>query len=148
MYWKLIREGIESPIEMVWIGRKAFCILFILQFTAVTFFLVALHDACLCGQACGHGLGELAETRDHGTHHDRCADSGCKSCNVEKMVYFGPNTLHKTYGGVRRLEALPLVAVFAEYFSGNHTFEHFTAICSGGDRDSPPVYLRNLSLLC
>ena len=133
---------------MVSIGRKAFFVLLVLQLTAATFSVAALHDACLCGQACRHGLGEEAETRDCGTHHDRCGDSDCQSCNVEKMVNLDLDVFHNTYDGVRTLETPHAVAVSSDHFCYNHTPEHFCPIYSGGDRDSPPIYLRNLSLLC
>ena len=147
VYWKLIRQRIDSLSKMVTSNRKVFFILLILQLAVANFSVAALHDACLCGEACRHGLGEKAETRDSGTHHDRCSDPGCESCNVEKMINLGAHILCNSYEGVRSYEAPYVIVVSAERLFDNHSLKHFDSIYSGGGTARPAIYMQNLSLL-
>ena len=128
-------------------NRKAFLLLFILQLSVANFSVAALHDACLCGEACRHGLGEKAETGDHGTHHDRCSDPGCESCNVERMLNLDASPLYDTSHRVRSHEAPCAVAFSPEDLFNDQTLEHFHPVYSGGGIDHPAIYLRNASLL-
>jgi hypothetical protein len=132
---------------MVTTRRKAFHILFILHLTVATFSVAALPNVCLCGQACSHDLGEKAEARDYGTHHERCNGPDCDSCNVEKMVNLEVYMLHDELYGWCDCEGPCVVAVSADYLFNNDTLEHFDPIHSNEDADPPAIYLQNLSLL-
>jgi hypothetical protein len=128
-------------------NRKVFHILFVLYLGVATFSVAATPDVCLCGQACSHGLCEKAETRDHGTHHGRCPEPDCESCNIEKMVSLDIYMFWEKDDQRTSYDAPQGIVDSAEHLFHNATLEYFYPVYLSRYMSSSAIYLRNLSLL-
>ncbi len=107
-----------------------------------------LAEACLCGQACLHGLRAKARTNVHFLFHLRCSDIPCKSCNLEKG---------QTLKAIRCASLTPNVKIFynstgsSSLFNSpciSHFLKDFELVNGLGATPFSPIYIQKNSLLC
>lgn len=104
-------------------------------------------EACLCGEACLHGLQYNQGTRVNTLFHHHCSGTCCKGCNLEdgqtlKKVCSSTPTAH-----LKIFQMSSIIAVFTNSQSENNLIEVFysrTHTCIKAH--SSPTFLQNLSL--
>ena len=59
--------------------------IFIALFATLSIFSNGLMaEACLCGQACLHGLQDISDEKVSLPFHNHCSGTSCKSCHIEE----------------------------------------------------------------
>jgi hypothetical protein len=107
-----------------------------------------LPQACFCGEACLHGLQGKAKTSLNFIFHSRCSGSQCNSCNSEDgQTIRALNAAHSA-AKIKTFNSPFILLAFADYRSNINPIKFFFFHLNGYvEIQSPPAYLRNLSLL-
>jgi hypothetical protein len=132
---------------MVRIFRIAFHAFIVLHFGLVIPSLSARPDACLCGQACGHGLYDGLGAKRNTPYHKRCHQSVCKSCNIEKGTSLDRQKLHNTDNAEKSSDAQNIIVICTDAPLKNETLKHLYPIYYGLTGGPLPIYLQNRALL-
>ena len=126
----------------------------IFRFYFVQFLIIGLlatslvPQACFCGEACLHGLQGKTKTRLSFLFHTRCSGTQCKSCNFEDAQSLkASNAAHSTEK-LKTLNTPFILFDFSDYQSNiNFIKIFFFPLNKYAEVQSPPTYLKNLSLL-
>ncbi len=127
--------------------RKALHILLILHLSLTTVSVVTRPDTCFCGKACEHSLYDPLKTERDVSYHNRCRGSGCKTCNIERVMNFDPENLHTTGYGRNVCEPGQILIISNDGLFTNHTINRVDLTCSHTPIHSSAIYLQSLSLL-
>jgi hypothetical protein len=128
--------------------RKTFNILVALFLILGVFTNSAFAEACLCGQACLHGLQPKAKVKVNFLPHMRCSATLCKSCDLEEgQTLKAANSATQTTN-VKILDTAFILSTFFDYPSTYHSLKDFNSFYPCETAPSSPIYLQNLSLRC
>ena len=106
-------------------------------------------DACLCGQACLHGIQNKSEEKTNSLIHLRCSETGCKSCNLEKgrslkSAQNSPSSQH-----IKCFDSPSLIFISANIPSSSKpAIGLYNSYKASGEVLSAPIYLKGATLLC
>jgi len=140
----------SRPLRKTHMGRQKIASILISLF--LTLGICAngmMTDACLCGQACLHGIQNNSEEKTNSLIHLRCSETGCKSCNLEKgrslkSAQNSPPSQHFSC-----FDAPSLIFVSTDSPSSSKpAIGLFNPFYAFGDVFSAPIYLKNATLLC
>jgi hypothetical protein len=123
--------------------------LFFVQFLIIGLFANSLlPQACLCGEACMHGLQDKARPSQSFLFHARCIGTQCKSCNLEDIQTLkASNAAHSTVK-IRILVTPSILFNLSDNLSDIDLIKIiFTRHNKSLKTQSLPTYLQNLSLL-
>jgi len=127
---------------------KIFRLIFV-QFLIIGLFASSLlPQACFCGEACLHGLLGKTKARLIFLFHTRCSGNQCKSCNLEEVQTLkASNAAHSTEK-LKTFNTPTILSKFSDYqFNISFIKIFFPRPNKYIKVQSPPTYLRNLSLL-
>jgi hypothetical protein len=130
------------------LNRKALSILLTLLLIMGISASGIMAEACLCGDACLHGLQNRVETRAGVTFHKRCSETNCKSCNVENGSTLKAANFSGPTANVKTLRGALIPFISTHRHSNNSVPQDLSSpfqVCL--EYQSLPPYLRNLSLL-
>jgi len=108
----------------------------------------ALAEACLCGQACSHGLQAKTKTKIYFLFHMRCPGNLCKTCDLENGQSLKTASSSKQMPNLKILDTPFIPSTLFDYSS---TYDHLMCLDSFyvlGVTPSLPIYLKKHSLLC
>jgi hypothetical protein len=123
--------------------------LFFVQFLIIGLFANSLvPQACFCGEACLHGLQGKTKARLSFLFHTRCSGTQCKSCNLEDVQTFKVSNAGHLTAKLETLNTPFILFNFSNYqFNINFIKIFFSRLNKYVKAQSPPTYLKNLSLL-
>lgn len=123
--------------------------LFVVQYLIIGLFASSLlPQACFCGEACLHGLQGKAMASLNFMFHNRCSGARCKSCNFEDGQTLKASNASDSTAKLKTIDS-PFILIGFSDCQSSINFEKIFFSCLNKyiEAQSPPKYLRNLSLL-
>lgn len=105
-------------------------------------------EACLCGDACLHGLQPKGEKRVSDTFHKRCSETGCKSCSLENGWTYKATNFSSSKVSLKFFSATSIISTSMMEHSVNCALNTIGApIYSAQRHPFSPSYLKHRVLL-
>ena len=123
--------------------------MFFFQILIIAIFVNSLvPQVCFCGEACLHGLQGKTKASLSFAFHTRCSGTQCKSCNFEDLhTLKASNAAHSTEQ-LKSLDTPFFLFSFSDYQINIDFIKiFFSRLNKFVNVQSPPTYLKNLSLL-
>ena len=123
--------------------------IFLVQFLIIGLFTNSLlSQACLCAEACRHGLQDTAKARQWIPFHTRCSGTQCTSCNVEDVQTIKLSSTSRPTAKLTIQHVSPFPSNFPDCESNVDFSKIFFSYPNRCIKvQSKPNYLQNLSLL-
>ena len=105
-------------------------------------------QACLCGEACLHGLQGKSRSSLLLLFHSRCLGTQCKSCNLEGTQTLKASNAGQLTGSAHTLVSQLLSLVLSDCQSDSNSVRNiFPHSDKSSTAHSTPAYLLHLALL-
>jgi hypothetical protein len=130
-------------------NRRVFSMLLVLFLILGICVNDVMAEACLCGEACPHGLQDKPDVRASFLFHERCSGTHCKGCNLEKGRAIKAADSSTRTGKAKIFDTIWSIFVLTDYKSTPRTPKSSSSLISSYETmRSLPSYQQDLPLLC